>query len=68
MMNIPFDATTYKILCAGLISNPLILLVYLVGVDLKAAGKYPYFPGQEPTLRGDLDFLLQVDMSLHQPT
>lgn len=25
----------------------------------EAAGKYPYFPGQEPTLRGDLDFLLQ---------
>ena len=27
---------------------------------LKAAGKYPYFPGQEPTLPGHLQFLLQV--------
>lgn len=26
----------------------------------QAADKYPYFPGQEPSLRGDLDFLLQV--------
>ncbi|XP_065862539.1 uncharacterized protein [Euphorbia lathyris] len=25
----------------------------------QAADKYPYFPGQEPTLPGDLDFLLQ---------
>ncbi|KAJ3675809.1 hypothetical protein LUZ60_004851 [Juncus effusus] len=24
-----------------------------------AADKYPYFPGQEPTLRGDVDFLLE---------
>ncbi|XP_040371852.1 uncharacterized protein LOC121052053 isoform X2 [Rosa chinensis] len=26
----------------------------------KAAGKYPYFPGQEPTLPRDIDLLLQV--------
>eukprot|EP00262_Sarcandra_glabra_P016024 TRINITY_DN5077_c0_g4_i2.p1 TRINITY_DN5077_c0_g4~~TRINITY_DN5077_c0_g4_i2.p1 ORF type:complete len:303 (-),score=38.62 TRINITY_DN5077_c0_g4_i2:183-1031(-) len=25
----------------------------------EAAGEYPYFPGQEPTLPGDLDFLLK---------
>ncbi|XP_040371431.1 uncharacterized protein LOC121051894 isoform X1 [Rosa chinensis] len=25
----------------------------------KAAGKYPYFPGQEPTLPRDIDLLLQ---------
>ncbi|KAA3467167.1 4-sulfomuconolactone hydrolase [Gossypium australe] len=25
----------------------------------EAADKYPYFPGQEPTLPGHLDFLLQ---------
>ena len=27
---------------------------------LKAADKYPYFPGQEPTLPGNVDFLLEV--------
>ena len=27
---------------------------------LKAANEFPYFPGQEPTLPGHVDFLLQV--------
>lgn len=27
---------------------------------LKAAEKYPYFPGQEPTLPGHVEFLLEV--------
>lgn len=28
--------------------------------DVKAAEKYPYFPGQEPTLPGQVEFLLEV--------
>ena len=35
-----------------------ILLFYIL--FLKAADKYPYFPGQEPTLPGNVDFLLEV--------
>jgi hypothetical protein len=30
---------------------------------VQAAEKYPYFPGQEATLRGDVDFLLEVSVS-----
>ena len=33
---------------------------------LKAADKYPYFPGQEPTLPGNVDFLLEVCMPFMQ--
>ncbi|CAN1794451.1 hypothetical protein LINPERHAP1_LOCUS20300 [Linum perenne] len=31
----------------------------IIDSHLHAADKYPYFPGQEPTLPGDVDFLLQ---------
>jgi hypothetical protein len=31
---------------------------------VQAAEKYPYFPGQEATLRGDVDFLLEVSTLL----
>lgn len=34
--------------------------LFLVPIFIKAADKYPYFPGQEPTLPGNVDFLLQV--------
>ena len=30
---------------------------------VQAAEKYPYFPGQEATLRGDVDFLLEVSLT-----
>jgi hypothetical protein len=29
-------------------------------LSVQAKEEYPYFPGQEPTLRGDADFLLEV--------
>lgn len=35
-------------------------------LGVQAADKYPYFPGQEPTLPGHLDFLLQVRCSLRE--
>lgn len=35
-----------------------VILFFLCVV--KAADKYPYFPGQEPTLSGEVQFLLQV--------
>ncbi|PRQ54942.1 hypothetical protein RchiOBHm_Chr1g0319171 [Rosa chinensis] len=31
--------------------------------NFTAAGKYPYFPGQEPTLPGDINLLLQGETS-----
>jgi hypothetical protein len=33
-------------------------------VRVQAAGEYPFFPGQEATLRGDVDFLLEVSALL----
>jgi hypothetical protein len=33
---------------------------FFLSFFVKAADKYPYFPGQEPTLPGHVDFLLEV--------
>lgn len=37
----------------------LSIALFLVLLNIKA-GKFPYTPGQEPTLPGHVDFLLQV--------
>lgn len=41
-----------------------VLSITDIFLTLKAVAKYPYFPGQEPTLTGHVDSLLQVFLRL----
>jgi len=41
-----------------IITHQIVIILFL---SLKRkAGRFPFFPGQEPTLPGNADFLLQV--------